>query len=48
MSTSVLTMLTMDDVARLADLGGIGDDLYACLLLADGQSARIMSHDANP
>lgn len=32
-------MLTMDDVARLADLGEIGDALYACLLIADRQSA---------
>ena len=44
---TTLTTLTMDDVARLADLGEIGDDLYACLLLADRQSARAASRDAN-
>lgn len=32
------SMLTMDDVARLADMGEIGDDLYACLCIADMQS----------
>lgn len=36
---STLSVLTMDDVVRLADLGEIGDELYACLLLADRQSA---------
>lgn len=30
--------MTMDEAADLADLGEIGNELYACLLIADMQS----------